>query len=307
MSEKPTLPSLRELWTEGFAALRRYKWLALALYGVQLAIAVLFMWAATSMLAAAFAERPIFDRAVEGDVAALVFVVLDEPYVFWALVCTAMATAFGYSLLSWYLIGGLNAVLVERAASKAEVIRHFGTGGTRTYFAYARLALLSIIPYILIAFVTMYGLSSAADDMYYGLSFGDVFWALTPKLFPGLVLLLIHQTAIDYARIELTRTIGLTSRHALWRAYRSVTSDWRPLVHVLAYVGFFALATAFYVFVTQGAAMAGAGGAILLFAIRQVLLLVRFAGKLVCMGGQVVYASRRAKDATPKKRLAVVQ
>ena len=304
---KNSLPSIGVLAAEGLAALRRYKGLAIVLYGVQFVVALMLTWAISRMLAAAFADQPMFDLAVDGDVAALIFLITDEPFVFTSILYAIVATALGYWLLSWFLIGGLNAVLVERPDTRGEVLKQFGQGGVRTYFAYARLTLLSLIPYAVISGVLMYGMSSAADDLRYGLTFGDVFFALMPRLLPGLLLLLLHMTAIDYARVELSRTIGLASRHALWRAYRTIGSDWRPVVHILGYVGFFAAISLLYVLITNGAAMPGAAGAIGLFIIRQCLSAIRFAGKLVCAGGQVVYADARNHDRQPKKRLPVVQ
>lgn len=302
-----TLPSMRTLIVEGMAALRRYKGLAIALYAIQFASALVLTWAVSAMFAMAFADQPMFDLAVDGDVAALVFLLTDEPYVFTAILYLVSATVIGYWLLSWFLIGGLNAVLVERPDSRGDVTRQFGIGGARTFFAYARLTLLSLIPYAIISAILMYGMSSGADDLRYGLTLWDVFSTLVPRLAPGLLLLLLHLTAVDYARIELSRTIGLASRHALWRSYRAIVSDWRPIAHVLAYIGFFAAVSLVYVLATQGSPMHGAFGAIALFVMRQLLSIVRFAGKLICAGGQVVYLDARNHDQQPKKRLPVVQ
>lgn len=300
------LPSMGRLITEGMSAVRRYKGLAIALYTAQLVTALILTWAISSMLAAAFADQPMFDMAVDGDVAALIFLIVDEPWVTTSILYAVIATTIGYWLVSWYLLGGLNRVLVERPSARGDVVKQFGIGGARTFFGYARLTLLSLVPYAVISGVLLYGLSSASDELRYGLTFGDVFWAVVPRIAPGLLLLMLHTTAVDYARVELSRTIGLASRHALWRAYRTIISDWRPLVHVGAYIAFFAIVSWLYVVATQGAPMHGAGGAIVLFLIRQLLSIVRFAGKLTCAGGQVVYADARNRDDRPKKRLPVV-
>lgn len=305
-STKQTLPSLRTLFAEGASALRRYKGLIATLYAVQFTVMVVVSMTIASVLTSVFADNPVFDRAVDGDLAALVFVFTDEPYVFVSIVRLAIAAIVGYWLISWFLIGGLNAVLIERPTTKAEVIRQFGNGGIRTLFAYARLTLLSLIPYAIISFALMYGMASAGDDLYYGLSDGEVIRALLPKILPGLVLLLFHVTALDYARIELSRTVGTASRHALWRGYRTAARDWRPLAHMLAYIGFFVAVSLLYVLITSGQPMAGAGGAILLFLVRQLSLMIRFAGKIACAGGQVMYASERAHDKGSKKRLPVI-
>lgn len=299
-------PSLGYMITGGARALTRYKGLFITLYLVQLVIAGLATWTASIMLATVFAQRPVFDQAVAGDLAALIFVTTDEPYIFISIAWLALAAVFGYAIVSWYLIGGLNAVLIQAPDKRGEVVKHFGAGGARTFYAYARLFLLSLLPYAVIAGVFLFGLSRAAGELAYGLDFGDIAAALVPKLAPAFLLLLIHLVALDYARIELSRTIGLASRHAFLRGYKAVLTDWRPLAHVLAYIAFFGLVSTVYVYATLGHAMAGAFGAVALFFIRQLFLIIRYLGKMTCAAGQVVYAKQHARDDRPKQRLPVV-
>jgi hypothetical protein len=300
------LPALGQLITGGARAVTRYKGLFITLYLVQLVIAGLVAWTASKVLATVFAHSPVFDQAVAGDLASLIFVITDQLYVFASILFLALGAVLGYAILSWYLIGGLNAVLLTAPDKRGEVARCFGAGGARTFYAYVRLFLLSLVPYGIIASLFLFGLSSAADDLAYGLTFGDVAAAVLPKLSPALFLLLIHLTVLDYARIELSRTIGLASRHAFFRAYKTVLTDWRPLAHVLTYIAFFALVSTIYIYATQGHAMAGALGAIALFVIRQLFLVVRYLGKMTCASGQIVYANQRASDDRPRQRLPVM-
>lgn len=288
-------PSIGALVKEGMSALRRYPGLVVSLYVVQLVVSLLFAWAATSMLGAVFAQQPLFDEAVDGDLAALIFVVRDSPEVFTSILWAGVATVLGYMVLSWFLVGGLNAVLIQRPVERREVAATFGTGGASTFYAYARLALLCLAPYVIILSILVFGLGRAADNMLYGLTVSDVVWTVIPRVLPGTVLLWLQVTVVDYARIELSREPGLPAWRALGRGYRMVFTDWRPLVHLLLYVGWFVAITWVFVLLTQGRAMSGAAGALTILIIRQGVAIMRFCGAMVCAGGQVVYAVLRAR------------
>jgi hypothetical protein len=280
---------------EGIGALRRYPGLAISLYAAQLVTSLIFAWAAARMLATVFARQPLFDQAVDGDLAALIFVLRDSPEVFTSIFWAGVATVLGYTVLSWYLVGGLNAVLIQRPGERREVAATFGAGGAVSFFAYARLWLLCVAPYAVIVGALLFGMSRASDGALHYLTVSDVAWALIPRLAPGAVLLWLQVTAVDYARIELSREPGLAARHALVRGYRMVFTDWRPLVHLLLYVAWFVAITWVLVLFTQGRAMPGAAGAMAIVAIRQVVAIVRFCATIVTAGGQVVYAVLRAR------------
>ncbi len=285
-------PSLHAMIFEGAGVLRRYPGLCAALYAVQFFVALLVGWMASNILAAAFAEQPLFDQAVDGDFAALVFVISDAPEVLASIFWMAAFTIVGYAVLSWFLIGGLNATLIQRPTGRRAVAGAFGTGGAVTFFAYLRLALVSLIPNLVILGVLAWGFGNASDSLRYGLTGGDVARALIPNLLPAAVLIWIHQSAVDYARLELSQHAPLSSTRALLRCYRTVLTDWRPLVHLLLYVVFFVVVSLVFVALFQGRPMAGTAGAILIFAIRQLVALLRFGGKMVCAAGQAVYAVR---------------
>jgi hypothetical protein len=281
---------------EGIGALRRYPGLATSLYAAQLVTSLIFAWAATNMLATVFARQPLFDQAVDGDLAALIFVLRDSPDVFTSIFWSGAATVLGYMVLSWYLVGGLNAVLIQRPGARREVAATFGAGGAVSFFAYTRLWLLCLAPYAVIAGALVFGATRVSDSLFLRLlTVSDVVWALIPRLAPGVVLLWIQVTAVDYARIELSREPGLAARHALVRGYRMVFTDWRPLVHLLLYAAWFVAITWVFVLFTQGQTMPGAAGAMAIVAIRQAVAVARFCAAMVCAGGQVVYTVLRAR------------
>lgn len=284
---------------EGVRALGRYPGLVACLYAAQLATAALAGWLATRVLAAVFADKPLFDRVVDGDVVALVFALRQWPEVFVSLAWLGAGAVLVHAALSWYLVGGLNATLLARPASRREVAATFGTGGAVTFFAYMRLALLCLIPHSILAGLLLMGLDRAGDALGLALSAGDVARALTPVLLPALLLLWIHWAAIDYARLELSRARARSATRALWRGYRTVLADWRPLAHLGLYAAWFAGVTAAYVLATRGSAMHGASGAVLLFALRQVVAMLRFGGAIVCAGGQAAYAAMGAARSEP--------
>jgi hypothetical protein len=237
----------------------------------------------------------VLDDAVDGDFAALVFVLVDEADVFVHIAWVAIGAVIAYAALSWLLVGGLNAVLCERPRGRREVAARFGAGGAAAFLPYLRLALLSLIPYFVCLLALGIGLGAVSDDLQYGLTVGDMLGALAPALAPGLVLIVITAAAVDYARIELVRDPDIASWRALARGFATVLSRPWPLLHVALYYAFFALITALYVTGTLGAEMAGAGGAVALLAIRQLVSALRFAGKIALVGGQVEH--RRPRDA----------
>ena len=280
----------------GVAGLRRYPGLWLALYIVQFAAAGLAAWIMARILAAEFGLSPVFDDAVAGDFPSLAFVLTDNASTFASLAMVGAAAAAGYAILSWYLIGGANAVLLQRPGTGHEVTHCFGAGGAATFFAYARLALWSLIPHALAIVAISVALSVVGDDLRYAVTGGDLAGQLVPALLPGAVLFWINVTVIDYARIELSRRAVANESLAAWRAilgaYRAILTDRRPLLHVLVYILFFAAISAVYV--CFGSPSAGVAGAIALFVIRQLSLATRFAGKIVCAAGQVALAGSRA-------------
>lgn len=291
-------PSLLVMVTAGASALRRYPGLVVSLYGLQLVAAGLAGVIMASILAVFFAGEPMFDRAVAGDFHALVVIVSHHAEVLASLLWVGIGAVAVYMVLSWFAIGGLNATLIDAPTSRRDVTRTFGAGGAATFFAYLRLALLSLLPYLIALIVLAVGMARGARDVDEWLTMGDLLRSMVPALLPGVLLLWVSQTAIDYARLVLSNERGLASWRAFVRGYRLIFTDYRPLLHVLFYALVFVATTMVYAAATQGHAMAGAAGAIALFLIRQLVLGIRFSAKIACMAGQAAYL--RSSSARPQ-------
>lgn len=292
-------PALGLMLTEGVGVVRRFPGLLLTLYVLELFVSVIAGWLTARILAAAFARMPVFDQAVDGDISALVFAMREWHEIFGIIAWVCIGVVLTYMLLSLYLWGGLNAVLLQRPTKRREVAKTFGAGGAATFYAYLRVFLWSLVPYVIIFIVLAVGLGRAGERLETALTGRDVAAALLPGLLPAMALWWVQSAAVDYARIGLSRAPGMSSWRALWQGYRTVFMDWRPLVHLLLYVLFFALVTTAFVLFTFGLPMAGTFGAVAMFVIRQLVSMLRFISKIVCAGGQVAYARRRPARAEP--------
>lgn len=283
-------PALTTALREGARALRRYTGLALVLYLVQLAVAAIGGLVIARVLAALLADNLIFDQAIDGDAAALITLARTHAELIPALAWIGLIAVAVYAVVSWYLVGGLIAVLVERPRDRRTTIGTFGAGGALTFFPYARLALWCVVPYAAIGFIALIGIGIAGDSMATAVTGADFLGPLGLALAPAAVLLLIQYTVVDYARIELSRRPGTAAWRAFLRGYRMVLGRWRPLAHALLYYLAFALVTALLLVITWDRPMLGASGAISLFVIRQIAAMGRFAARFVLVGGQVELA-----------------
>lgn len=287
----PIEPTLHSALRDGVRALRRYTGLALMLYLVQLGVAAIGGLVIARVLASLFADNLLFDQAVEGDAAALITFVRVNAELLPGLVWIGSTAVATYALVSWFLVGGLVAVLLDRPRDRRSTVATFGAGGAVTFFPYARLALWCIVPYIAIGFAALAGLAIAADAIESAITGSAFVGALALALAPALVLLLCQYTAVDYARLELSRHPGTAAWRAFLRGYRQIFSRWRPLVHALIYHLLFAAVTVLLIVITWDRPMLGASGAVWLLVIRQLAAMTRFAGKFVLVGGQVELTS----------------
>ena len=298
--------SIRNMLAAGLCGLRRYRGLWLSLYLLQFTIAGLVSLVIARILVAELGKSPLLDRAVDGEFTALIFVLTNNPDVWAAALLIGSGAVCGYIVLSWYLIGGANTVLLRQPGTGHEVTHCFGSGGAATFYAYFRLALWSLLLYLVTGAAVGVGLAIGGKDFLDALTGYELAGRLIPPLIPGIVLFWLNVTAVDYARIELSRRAiaaeKLSSLRALLGAYRAIFSDRRPLLHVLVYAGYFAGVSVVYVALVQGLPMAGAAGALALFVVRQMVLAVRFAGSVVCTAGQVALAGSPAAgiDASTK-------
>jgi hypothetical protein len=184
-----------------------------------------------------------------------------------------------------YLIAGLIGVFSGRS---------FGDAAGRWFLPYMRLWLWSLIPYAACAVVIRLGMVIGGG--------GETFERLIslklllgrPLVFavPGILLLTIAMCAVDYARVQLVVGDRRGAARALIGAFRFVLRNPGSLAHYGLYVLFWMMITGLYVIATSGHELAGAGGALILFALRQLVSLARFGARIATTGGQVALVMR---------------
>jgi len=281
--------TLLDMLAAGGRALRRHAGLVAGLYAIQLLISAVVGAVVATALVPPFARRPIFDAAVDGDLHSLVVVLSDHADLLLALAWLAVAVALLYGVLSWFLTGGLLAVIADSTSplARGARMRTFGAGSAALFLPFARLWIWSLIPYGLIATVLALGLLGFHDTATSALTFGDVLWPFVGAIAPAVLLWVLLTTFLDYARIELLRTPGLGSGWALLRAAWFVVRRPIAIAHVLLYFALSVGVVAGYVGLTWNRPMLGAAGAVALFAARQLAHALRFSLRVGLLAGQV--------------------
>jgi hypothetical protein len=289
-------PSLFTLARASARALRRFPGLVGSLYLAQLAISGAAAALSALLLTDAFARRPMFDRAVEGDLAALAHSILGAPGLLSSLAVIAGGTVLLYWLVSQFMTGGLVAVLLDPPDRRREVARWFGAGGAANFFPLLRLGLWSLLPYASVA--VAFGLAShtLARGLENAITPGDLAAPLALAFGPALFLHWVIGTAVDYARVDLVRHPGMSSLRALLRGFHLLVSRPLALVHTALYGLFFAAVTVGYA-VVSGSISDSLAVAIL---VRQLVTLVRFLAHVGLIAGQVELAC--SAMATPFRR-----
>jgi hypothetical protein len=273
-------PGVLGMIAAGLQGTARQRRLAVALYLVQLFVSLLFLVIVERALASTFGHRPLFAHGVAGNTEALLLSFGPHMAATHTLAITGMGLVFGYLVLSLFLTGGLVGVFAGRS---------FGDAALRGFVPYLRLWLWSLIPYAVCAAVIAIGMKLAGG--------GDIFERLIslklllmrPLLFvvPGLVVLAITMCAVDYARAELIVGERRGAIRALLGSFRFVVRNPNSLAHYGLYLLFWMAISVLYVMATFGHPFAGAGGAWALFALRQLVSLVRFGARVATTGGQV--------------------
>jgi len=273
-------PSVQEMIKAGVQITSRQRRLAIALYLVQLFVSLLFLVIVERALASTFGHRPLFAHGVAGNTEALLLSFAPQMAVTHTLAITGMGLAFGYLVLSLFLTGGLVGVFAGRS---------FGDTALRWFLPYLRLWLWSLIPYAVCAAAFGIGMKIGGG--------GDIFERLIslklllvrPLVFalPGLVLLAITMCAVDYARAQLVVGDPRGAIRALLGGFRFMVRNPGSLAHYGLYLLCWIAVTVLYVTATFGHPFAGAGGAWALFALRQLVSLVRFGARVATTGGQV--------------------
>lgn len=280
-------PTLRLLLRAGARSLRRFPGMVLTVYAIQLAMSAGAALLFAVLLQGAFGDRPLFDRAMDGDLAALVTCVVAEPELLRALMWIGLVAVLAYSVVSWFLTAGLIAVLLDAPSRRREVMRWFGSAGAANFFPFLRLSLWSALPQAVVLVVAAVGISFVRHRLDHAFDARGVAEALAIGLSPALLLHWIVATAIDYARIDLVRHPGISSIRGLMRGFGAVSRHRLTLVHTLLYGMVFGGASAVYGWMTVGGAMAGLVALVL---VRQLLGLVRFAAHVALIAGQVELA-----------------
>lgn len=281
----------------GGRALGRLPGLLAALYAVQLLFALATMAAIASTLAAIYGPHELFDRAVAGDAVALVVALRGHEDVAFGLVWLAIFAAALYGVVSWFLVAGLLGALREPPGTSArEVARAFGAAGATRFFAFARLWAWSVLPYAVALVALLIGLDAGADAAEEALTMRA--YVLPPLLgaLPGGVLFALTACAVDYARALLVAEPARRGAgHALLAGYALVLRRPRALAHYALYLAIWGGVTAAYVAATFGHPFAGAGGALALFGLRQLVAVVRFAARVATIAGQLALVERDAR------------
>src|SRR5882672_9054417 len=126
---------LGELVAAGPRAVTRYTGTLLAVFVVQTLVAAASMLAVAFVLVRTFSHLPIWDEAVDGDLVALLGCIRFSHASFYACIGIALGALLLWELVSWFLVGGILAVLEHQPEGRAETARSFGAGGAATYHA----------------------------------------------------------------------------------------------------------------------------------------------------------------------------
>lgn len=273
-------PSIFGMVVAGIQITARHRRLVIALYLVQLFASLLFLVAAQQILASAFDHRPLFGQGIGGDTEALLLSLSARPGVGAAVAVTGMTMVFGYAMLSLFLNAGLIGVFAGRT---------FGEAASRWFMPYLRLWGWSLIPYALCVIVVAIGVKIAGggDAFERMISWNLLVWRPLWFAVPGLALLAITLCAVDYARADLVVGDRYRAVRALIGGFRFVLKNPMTLAHYGLYLVFWVAVSGLYLLATFGHPFAGAGGALVLLALRQVVSIARFGARVATTGGQV--------------------
>lgn len=275
----------------GVLAVRRYTGTLLVLYAAQALVMLVMLAGVAVVLAGAFADRPLFDSAVDGDLVALVQCVRAAPHVVTASAGVVTALLLLWGVASWLLTGGLLAVLVTQPEGRAATARTFGAGAADTFLPFARLGLLSLALHLalLVPVMGMAGLAMLSR-LTVALSDADLARALLLGLVPPLLVRLVLRTFAELARADLVARQGHGGRsaaRAYGRAIRLVVRRPIVLLHA-ALLELSGLAILLLLaWAVTGHALLGTGGALTLFVLRQGVALLRLALTVASHAGQV--------------------
>ena len=288
---------LRDMARAGWRSLSQYTGTVLAVFLVQFVAAWIAGLAILMILDDAFAARPMFDDAVDGDLVSLLVIIRDAPAVIAAVSWVVLGAVAAWLVWSWFLTGGVLAVLTERPRGRLDTARCFGAGGASTFLVFARLGLVSCALQLPALLALSFGVGYLGDRIATAITVGELYGPLVLGLAPAALLHVLASTVVDYARAELTlrrpthETLG--ARRATVRAAGYLIRRPVAIGHVLAYWLVVVAVWLVFVWLAHGHAMLGTSGALALFAIRQAVALVRSALKFGLLAGQVELTATR--------------
>jgi hypothetical protein len=294
---------LPQMLRAGVRAVSDYTGTFLGLFVVQAVIVSglgLIIW---QVFASQFAHRPLFDEGVDGDLLSLIEALRHTKVLLMAVTWMSVGAVLLWAILSWFLTGGLIAVLAERPHGRRATARVFGAGGASTFFAFLRLAGLSFLGHLVVLVVAMVGVDMVSPQLDHALDLGTVIGELFAGLLPALLLLCILWTIIDHARVELALrrptherlgALVVFGRAAVWVFRRPIA-----IAHVALWLVAFVVVSVLYAYAAFGHAMLGASGAIALAVVREGVALVRMGLKVALVGGQVELGATRPQPPRP--------
>ena len=299
--------TLGEMLGAGPRAVGRYTGTLLSVFLVQMIVMLVCMTAMSSALNRAFADLPLWDEAVDGDLVALLHCLIYGKSSLLACAAIALWTVLLWQVVSWFLVGGINGVLAQRPEGRADTARTFGASGSATFLAYARLTLCSLPGWLLVIFVFERGISIMTarrpDWPLDALTVPQLVGPLLLATLPAFILLHVLWTVTDYARAELSLRHETHEPGVIMTYVRTLAFVLkRPITLVHAALGWlaFAIITVGYAYLAQGHPMYGAEGAITLFVIRQGVALARTAIRFGVLAGQLELGKTRP---LPPRRL----
>jgi len=287
---------LADLVGAGSRAVGRYTGTLLAVFVVQSLIAVACMLAIAFALAQTFSHMPMWDDAVDGDLVSLIYCLRFGKPTLQASAGIAFGAVLLWTLVSWFVVGGINGVLAQRPEGRGETARCFGASGANTYLAYGKLALCSIPGWFVALFVLGIGIQFASTRIEYAVTVPQLILPLVVAVVPALLILHVVWTITDYARVELTLRMSSHEPSVVMTYLRTTAFVLlRPLTLAHGALGWLAFAaiTVGYMYLSQGHPMYGAEGAITLFVIRQGVALARMAIRFGVLGGQLELGKMR--------------
>lgn len=304
MTPPPRRVGLADMLRAGGRAVSAYTGTFFALFLIQALVAFGAGLVIERVLASAFATRPLFDEGVDGDLLALIEALRGAGATIQAIGWIGFGAIALWMVLSWFLVGGLIAVLHERPRGRRDTARVFGAGGGGQFFVMLRLGVISLALHVVVLFVLMRGLISAGETMDHALTFREVIVSLILGITPSILLTVVLWTILDHARVELVTRRATHERLGAVQAFlRAASFVFRRPVTLL-HTGLWAIAflaiSVLYVYAAWGHAMLGTSGALALLGVREGLALARMGLKVALIGGQVELGLTR----TPPPRTA---